>query len=101
MAAADATVDLPAMLKDLAGRGVNELHVEAGPTLTGALLRAGLIDEFLIYLAPKLLGTGRGTIDGTLSDLSQAWSLRFETPQVVGDDLRILARRPGALDWLD
>ena len=66
LAAADATVDLPAVLKDLGARGVNELHVEAGPTLTGALLRANLIDEFLIYLAPKLLGAGRGMIDGTL-----------------------------------
>ncbi|HEY6511427.1 MAG TPA: bifunctional diaminohydroxyphosphoribosylaminopyrimidine deaminase/5-amino-6-(5-phosphoribosylamino)uracil reductase RibD [Burkholderiaceae bacterium] len=100
MAAAEATVDLPAMLKDLGARGVNELHVEAGPTLTGALLRAGLIDEFLVYLAPKLLGAGRGMIDAALGDLSQAWSLRFEGSQSVGDDLRILARRPGALDWL-
>ena len=101
MGAADATVDLPAALQHLAARDVNELHVEAGPTLTGALLRANLIDEFLIYLAPKLLGAGRGMIDGTLDELSQAWALRFETPQPVGDDLRILARRPGALDWLD
>jgi diaminohydroxyphosphoribosylaminopyrimidine deaminase / 5-amino-6-(5-phosphoribosylamino)uracil reductase len=101
MAAANATVDLPAVLKDLGARGVNELHVEAGPTLTGALLRADLIDEFLVYLAPKLLGAGRGMIDGRLSELSQAWPLRFETSQAVGDDLRILARRPGALDWLD
>jgi len=72
----------------------------AGPTLTGGLLRAGLIDEFLVYLAPKLLGAGRGMIDATLSDLTSAWSLRFEASEVVGDDLRILARRPGALDWL-
>jgi diaminohydroxyphosphoribosylaminopyrimidine deaminase/5-amino-6-(5-phosphoribosylamino)uracil reductase len=101
MATADATVDLPAVLKDLGARGVNELHTEAGPTLTGALLRADLIDEFLVYLAPKLLGAGRGMIDGLLSDLSQAWPLRFETAQAIGDDLRILARRPGALAWLD
>jgi diaminohydroxyphosphoribosylaminopyrimidine deaminase/5-amino-6-(5-phosphoribosylamino)uracil reductase len=100
MAAADATVDLPAVIKHLAARGVNELHVEAGPTLTGALLRASLIDEFVIYLAPKLLGAGRGMIDGAVRDLSQAWPLRFEATQAVGDDLRILARRPGALDWL-
>ena len=89
------------MLRDLGARGVNELHVEAGPTLTGALLRADLVDEFLVYLAPKLLGAGRGMVDGTLADLSQAWPLRFEATQAVGDDLRILARRPGALDWLD
>ena len=100
LAATDASVDLPAVLKDLCARGVNELHVEAGPTLTGALLRANLIDEFLIYLAPKLLGAGRGMIDGALQDLSHAWPLRFEDVQVVGDDMRILARRPDALDWV-
>jgi diaminohydroxyphosphoribosylaminopyrimidine deaminase / 5-amino-6-(5-phosphoribosylamino)uracil reductase len=100
MAAGDATVDLPATVRDLATRGVNELHVEAGPTLTGALLRANLIDEFVIYLAPKMLGAGRGMVDGAVRDLSQAWPLRFEATQAVGDDLRILARRPGALDWL-
>lgn len=101
MAAADATVDLAAALKDLATRDVNELHVEAGPTLTGAMLRANLIDEFVIYLAPKMLGAGRGMVDGAVRELSQAWPLRFEATQAVGDDLRILARRPGALEWLD
>jgi diaminohydroxyphosphoribosylaminopyrimidine deaminase/5-amino-6-(5-phosphoribosylamino)uracil reductase len=98
---AEGAVDLAAALKDLAARGINELHVEAGPTLNGALLRAGWIDEFLIYLAPKLLGEGRGMIDGTLRDLSHAWGLRFESAQPVGDDLRILARRPGSRAWLD
>lgn len=98
---ADGAVDLAAALKDLAARGVNELHVEAGPTLNGALLRAGWIDEFLVYVAPKLLGEGRGMIDGTLSDLSHVWGLRFEAAQPVGDDLRILARRRDSRAWLD
>ncbi|HEU5297473.1 MAG TPA: bifunctional diaminohydroxyphosphoribosylaminopyrimidine deaminase/5-amino-6-(5-phosphoribosylamino)uracil reductase RibD [Burkholderiaceae bacterium] len=99
---ADGAVDLAAAFKDLAARGVNELHVEAGAGLSGALLRADLIDEFLIYLAPRLIGPGRGIVDvPPLSDLSQAWSLRFETMQALGDDLRIVARRPGALPWLD
>jgi diaminohydroxyphosphoribosylaminopyrimidine deaminase/5-amino-6-(5-phosphoribosylamino)uracil reductase len=101
MATPDGTVDLSAAIKDLAARGVNELHVEAGPTLNGALLRAGLIDEFLIYLAPKLIGAGRGIIDSQLSHLSQAWSLRFEAIQAIGDDLRIVARRPGEPGWPD
>lgn len=101
LAAADETVDLAAVVRDLAARGVNELHVEAGPTLNGALARAGLIDEFLIYLAPKLIGTGRGMIDSHLSDLSQAWPLRFGAIQAIGDDLRIVARRPGDHGWLD
>ncbi|MCC7285456.1 MAG: bifunctional diaminohydroxyphosphoribosylaminopyrimidine deaminase/5-amino-6-(5-phosphoribosylamino)uracil reductase RibD [Burkholderiaceae bacterium] len=98
--AGDGSVDLPAALAELAMRGVNELHVEAGPTLTGALLRADLVDEFLIYLAPRLIGAGRGMVDARLAALSQAWPLRFESVDRVGDDLRIVARRPGALDWL-
>ena len=49
-------VDLPALLQALAARGCNEVHVEAGAGLNGALLQAGLVDEVLIYLAPTLLG---------------------------------------------
>ncbi len=52
-------VDLAALITGLIGRDVNELHVEAGPTLSGALLEAGLVDELLIYQAPVLLGAGR------------------------------------------
>lgn len=98
--AADGSVDLRRVVTDLAARGVNELHVEAGPRLSGALLRAGLIDEFLIYLAPKLIGAGRGMVDGRLADLSQAWALQFHAVEPIGDDLRVIARRPGALGWL-
>ncbi|HVO08677.1 MAG TPA: RibD family protein, partial [Burkholderiaceae bacterium] len=98
--AAGGLVDLPAVLTDLAARGVNELHVEAGPTLTGAMLQADLVDEFVVYIAPRLIGQGRGMIEAQLSALSDAWSLHFESVQAVGDDLRIVARRPQALDWL-
>ena len=52
-------VDLAAMLSDLARRGINELHVEAGHKLNASLLSLGLVDELLIYLAPTLLGLGR------------------------------------------
>ncbi len=86
-------VDLAAMLRDLATRGVNELHVEAGHKLNGSLVRAGLVDEFLVYLAPKLLGDGEPMADiGPLTDLSQALQLSFRDATVVGSDLRILAR---------
>ena len=51
-------VDLAAMLADLARRGINELHVEAGEKLNASLLRAGLVDELLMYVAPKLIGDG-------------------------------------------
>ena len=49
-------VDLPALMKVLASRGINELHVEAGAKLNGALLDAGLVDEILLYVAPAVLG---------------------------------------------
>jgi riboflavin synthase len=55
----DGRIDLAALLDELARREVNELHVEAGPTLNAALMQAGLIDEWLLYLAPKLMGPGR------------------------------------------
>jgi diaminohydroxyphosphoribosylaminopyrimidine deaminase / 5-amino-6-(5-phosphoribosylamino)uracil reductase len=93
---ANRKVDLSALLRDLAARGVNELHVEAGHKLNGSLLREGLVDEFLVYLAPKLLGPGRGMADvGPLTELAQAVRLEFLSAQPVGGDLRILARVPG------
>ncbi len=53
---ADGRVDLAALMRELGARGINELHVEAGGKLNGALLAAGLVDEVLLYLAPCLLG---------------------------------------------
>jgi len=89
-------VDLKAVLQDLARRGVNELHVEAGHTLNGALLDAGLVDELLLYLAPTLLGPGRGmAARAPLADLAQGIPLEFESVQPVGPDLRIVARVRG------
>ena len=89
-------VDLPALLRDLARRQVNELHVEAGHKLNGSLVREGLVDEFLLYLAPKLIGQGRGMAQfGPLQQLSDALSLNFAEPTLVGPDLRILARVAG------
>ena len=86
-------VDLAAMLADLAGRGINELHVEAGQQLNGSLVRERLVDEFLIYLAPKLLGAGRDMAAfGPLTELTDALSLRFHQIERIGDDLRVLAR---------
>ncbi len=86
-------VDLAAMLTDLATRGVNELHVEAGHKLNGSLVREGLVDEFLVYLAPKLLGTGRElALFGPLERLADAPQLRFYGVETVGEDLRVLAR---------
>lgn len=88
-----AKVDLPAMLADLAARGINELHVEAGHKLNGSFVREGLVDEFLIYIAPKLLGLGRELAAfGPLARLQDGLALRFVGVATVGDDLRLIAR---------
>lgn len=92
----DGKVDLAALLRDLAKREINELHVEAGHKLNGSFVRAGLVDEFLVYLAPKLLGSGQGMASfGPLQSLSEATQLQFLSTEIVGDDLRILARVAG------
>ncbi|ODS63355.1 MAG: riboflavin biosynthesis protein RibD [Acidovorax sp. SCN 68-22] len=89
-------VDLPKMLRALAARGVNELHVEAGRQLHGALLGAGLVDELLLYFAPKLLGPGRGMADmPALEDLAGGISLEWQAAERIGPDLRVLARVAG------
>ena len=89
-------VDLKAMLLDLAAREVNELHVEAGEKLNGSFIREGLVDEFLVYLAPKLLGRGRDLASfGPLTSLAQAVALEFKSTKLVGPDLRVLARVVG------
>ena len=86
-------VDLPAMLADLATRGINELHVEAGHKLNGSFVREGLVDEFLIYMAPRLLGIGRELAAfGPLEQLQDSVALRFISVTPVGDDLRLIAR---------
>lgn len=94
---AAAKVDLPAILDDLARRGVNELHIEAGSKLNGSFLREGLVDEWLVYLAPKLLGAGRELAAfGPLANLDGAIALRFHAVDRIGDDLRLMLRSAGA-----
>ncbi|WHZ11242.1 MAG: diaminohydroxyphosphoribosylaminopyrimidine deaminase [Burkholderiaceae bacterium] len=89
-------VDLAAMLADLARREVNELHVEAGFKLNGSLIREGLVDELLVYLAPKLIGQGRGIANlGPLTELAQAVPLVFRSIEPIGADLRIVSRIAG------
>ena len=89
-------VDLPALLHDLARREINEVHVEAGHQLNGALIGHGLVDEIVAYLAPKLIGRGQGMADfGPLNDLAQALPLTFLSAQMIGPDLRLLARVTG------
>lgn len=86
-------VDLPGLLQLLAGRGINELHVEAGHKLNGSLLREGLVDELLMYFAPTLLGSGRDMFPlPELTDLSGRHDLSITDLRRVGDDIRVLAR---------
>ncbi len=86
-------VDLPGLLRELGRRGINELHVEAGPTLSGALVQAGLADELLLYLAPVLLGPGRVVLElPALAALAGATRMHFHDITRIGPDLRILAR---------
>ena len=94
-------VDLPAMLADLASRGVNELHVEAGTKLNGSFIREGLVDEMLVYLAPCMLGEGLAMAHfGPLTQLDQGLSLDFKSVEKIGPDVRILARVKGRDNFL-
>ena len=96
MPGANGKVNLAAMLRDLARLEINELHVEAGEKLNGSLVRAGLVDEFIVYLAPKLLGQGQGMLSfGPLTDLADALSLEFVSIDRLEPDLRIVARVRG------
>jgi diaminohydroxyphosphoribosylaminopyrimidine deaminase/5-amino-6-(5-phosphoribosylamino)uracil reductase len=90
---ADGKVDLAALMRELARRGCNEVHVEAGFKLNGSLVSAGLVDELLVYVAPLLVGEAQGMVHlPALSDLAQARRLAFREVVQVGDDVRILAR---------
>lgn len=85
-------VDLPAMIDALGRLDINELHVEAGYKLNGSLLRAGLVDELLVYLAPRLLGQGSGLAHlGALERLADGVALRWIDVTPIGDDLRLRA----------
>jgi diaminohydroxyphosphoribosylaminopyrimidine deaminase/5-amino-6-(5-phosphoribosylamino)uracil reductase len=90
-------VDLAGMMRELARRELNEIHVESGNRLNGALLRAGVVDELLIYLAPQLLGdVARGMFDlGELTSLEQRVDLRIHDVRRIGPDLRMVARVAG------
>jgi len=85
--------DLPALLAELGQQGVNELHVEAGPILSGAFLDAGLVDELLVYQAPLLIGEGRPLAAlAPLARLGDARRWRFVEATTVGQDLRLRLR---------
>ncbi len=92
---ANGRIDLAAMVHALGRRGINELHVEAGAKLNGALLGAGIVDELLLYFAPMVLGDdarGMFALPQTLTSLSSRVRLDVKSVAAVGDDWRLLAR---------
>lgn len=91
---ADGRVNLPALMQELGRRGINEVHVEGGFRLNGALLAAGLIDELLLYLAPCFIGdVARGLFDlPGLESLTGKHQLSVRDLRMVGPDIRVLGR---------
>ncbi|MEK8029392.1 bifunctional diaminohydroxyphosphoribosylaminopyrimidine deaminase/5-amino-6-(5-phosphoribosylamino)uracil reductase RibD [Ideonella sp. DXS29W] len=87
-------IDLPALMDELGRRGINEIHVEAGARLNASLLQHDLVDELLVYLAPMLLGPGRGIAAlSPLHELSGVRRFSFHGAQTVGEDVRLILRR--------
>jgi diaminohydroxyphosphoribosylaminopyrimidine deaminase/5-amino-6-(5-phosphoribosylamino)uracil reductase len=93
--AASGRIDLAAALRLLAERQVNELQVEAGPVLCGALFEQNLVDELLLYVAPVLLGDSARPLLALppLADMAARHHLRAVGQRRVGADLRLLLRR--------
>lgn len=93
LANASGKVDLPALMRELAAREINELHVEAGARLNASLVREGCVDELLVYLAPSLLGEAIGMFAlPPIDELAQRVRLAFRSVERVGEDLRVIAR---------
>jgi len=90
----DGQPDLAHVLRMLAERGVNELQVEAGAGLCGALFAAGLVDELLLYVAPVILGNNARSLLNlpSLDAMAGAHRLRIVDQRQVGDDQRLLLR---------
>ncbi|QSV13489.1 bifunctional diaminohydroxyphosphoribosylaminopyrimidine deaminase/5-amino-6-(5-phosphoribosylamino)uracil reductase RibD [Photobacterium ganghwense] len=87
-------IDLSALMDTLAGHDINHIWVEAGAGLAGALLAAGLVDELILYQAPKLMGSdSRGLVDlRGLTAMAQVPELIISDVRMVGPDIRITAR---------
>jgi len=87
-------VELGKLFRELARRGMNEVHVEAGPRLNGSLLQEGQVDEFLIYLAPSIIGdAARGMFHlPELTELAGRRQLKILDTRMIGPDIRVVAR---------
>lgn len=88
-------LSLPDVLKVLAQRGINELLLECGPTLAGAFLAQDLVDEVVLYYAPKFLGSSAKDMMllPELTDLQQAWHFQLEETCRLGDNVRMTLRK--------
>ncbi len=96
-AEASGRMDLAAALRYLAQREVNQVLLEAGPVLTGAMLGAGLVDELVIYMAPKLLGSDARAMAHlpAIQQLADSISLTITDVRAIGTDWRITAKMSG------
>jgi diaminohydroxyphosphoribosylaminopyrimidine deaminase/5-amino-6-(5-phosphoribosylamino)uracil reductase len=97
-------LDLAALLADLTRRQTNEVHLEGGARLNGSWLQAGLVDELVVYMAPKLLGDGAPlAVLAPLGDLQAAASFDLLDLERFGPDLRLRLRPPTAAParWRD
>lgn len=95
---AEGHVDLTWLLHQLAQEGANEVLVEAGPTLAGAFARQGLVDEYCIFMAAKLMGSSaRPLLDWPLARMEEACALRILDIRAVGSDWQIIAAPEQAL----
>jgi diaminohydroxyphosphoribosylaminopyrimidine deaminase/5-amino-6-(5-phosphoribosylamino)uracil reductase len=89
---ADGAVDPVAVIAELAARQCNEVLLESGPTLAGAFARAGLIDEYVIYMAPVLLGSrARALLELPFERMAERLGLHVVDVSAVGGDWRISA----------
>lgn len=87
-------LDLREVLECIGRDGVNELHVEAGATLSGAMLEEGLVDEIVCYVAPAVMGEGMPFARiGPLKQMSEVQRWRFVSVEKVGEDLELVLRK--------
>lgn len=93
-------IDLHAVMRVLAERGVNDVHLEAGPRLNGAMLQAGLLDELIVYMAPIIIGPGQGAFAlSELNELGDAYRFEMGEHRQIGQDVRLRMRNQSR--WQD
>ncbi|WP_177424375.1 bifunctional diaminohydroxyphosphoribosylaminopyrimidine deaminase/5-amino-6-(5-phosphoribosylamino)uracil reductase RibD [Pseudomonas sp. MYb185] len=89
-------VDLAQLLAELAGRGCNEVLVESGAALAGAFWQAGLVDELIVYMAPRLLGSrARPLLELPFDSMAEAMDVQITDLRAIGNDWRVTARPVG------